>query len=85
MSENLIGFLVIYATLVVGFFFIGLTEDLDLECFNPIRNHNKHKKLNWFGVILFTLLMHLLYPIYAFIYWFIKLITVGRKQENEDK
>lgn len=85
MSENLGAFLALYGSLITGFLFIGLTENLDLECFNPIRNYNKHKKLNWLGVTLFTLLMHLIYPIYAFIYWFTKLITIGRKQGNEDK
>ena len=83
MSDTLAKFIFIYGCMVVCFFFIGLGSDLDLECFNPIRNYNKHKKFNWFGIICFTILMHVLYPIYALIYWFIRLITVGRKQGEE--
>lgn len=45
---------------------------------NPIHNY-KRWKMNWFGVIFFTALINIVFPIYSICYWFYKLCTVGRK------
>ena len=51
---------------------------------NPIKNYYEEwKKLNWFGVGVFTLIINLLLLPYAILYWVFKLFywlfTVGRK------
>ena len=53
--------------------------DLDLNAFNPIRNYNEWNKINWFGVIIGTILLHLIYIPLAIYYWCYILVTVGRK------
>jgi hypothetical protein len=50
--------------------------------FNPIRNYKRWTSMNWFGVILCTVFLHILLPVYAVVYWFYKLCTFGRKQEK---
>lgn len=55
----------------------------EFNIFNPIRNYKTWTSMNWFGVILGTILLHALLPVYAVIYWFYKLCTFGRKQEKE--
>ena len=43
-------------------------------------------QVNWFGCIILTILAHLAAgPIISIIYWFYKLCTVGRKNEEEIK
>ena len=54
----------------------------DLSIFNPIRNYNKWNKINWFGVIVATVLLNIGFPLYALVYWVYKLVTVGRKQNT---
>lgn len=39
----------------------------------------KHKKVNWFGAIMLSLLYTAICPIFAFGYWFYKLCTFGRR------
>ena len=50
----------------------------DFSFFNPIRNYKKWNRMNWFGVIFFTLLLTIIFPVFALGYWFYKLCTVGR-------
>lgn len=65
-------------------FVISLIELVILICvedfsfFNPIRNYKKWNRMNWFGVIFFTLLLTIIFPVFALGYWFYKLCTVGR-------
>lgn len=65
-------------------FVISLIEFVILICvedfsfFNPIRNYKKWNRMNWFGVIFFTLLLTIIFPVFALGYWFYKLCTVGR-------
>ena len=61
-------------------FALGIFVQLDLSIFNPIRNYNKWKKLNWFGVIIITTILNIVCFPYAFCYWAIyKLFTIGIK------
>jgi len=57
----------------------------DLYFFNPIRNYKKWKSLNFLGVGFFTILLHILFPHMAIIYWIYVLFTFGRKKENENE
>ena len=50
----------------------------DFSFFNTIRNYKKWNRMNWFGVIFFTLLLTIIFPVFALGYWFYKLCTVGR-------
>ena len=50
-----------------------------LSFFNPIRNYKKWYLMNWFGVIFFTLLLNIILPTLAFVYWFYKICTFGRR------
>ena len=59
--------------------FILIGMGFDLSVFNPIRNYNQWCKINWFGVIVATILLNVIFPLYAIVYWGYKLVTVGRK------
>lgn len=70
----------IFIYVVVSAFSLGMLVGFDLSIFNPIRNYNKWRKMNWFGVIITTLILNILLFPYAIIYWLVyKLFTVGRK------
>lgn len=69
--------IVIFA--VLGDCILGALFNLDLEVFNPIRNYKTWTKINWFGVIMATIFLHIIFPVYAIVYWGYKLVTVGRK------
>lgn len=58
---------------------IPICEIGTLSIFNPMTNYQKWNKLNWFGVILGTLILHILFLPNAIVYWSYKLITVNRK------
>ena len=66
---------------LISFFeaFVLLGMSFDLSIFNPIRNYNQWYKINWFGVIVATILLNVIFPLYAIVYWGYKLVTVGRK------
>ena len=66
---------------IISFFemFVLLGMGFDLSVFNPIRNYNQWRKINWFGVIVATILLNVFFPLYAIVYWGCKLVTVGRK------
>ena len=61
---------------------IALTHDDYFAVFNPIRNYKTWTSMNWFGVILGTIVLHVLLPVYAIGYWFYKLCTFGRKNSK---
>ena len=65
----------------ISFFevFVLLGMNFDLSVFNPIRNYNQWRKINWFGVIVATILLNVTFPLYAIVYWGYKLVTVGCK------
>jgi hypothetical protein len=69
-SIALISFFEMFGLLRIGF---------DLSVFNPIRNYNQWRKINWFGVIVATILLNVIFPLYAIVYWGYKLVTVGRR------
>ena len=69
--------LIFFANLKAG------TSIDEFNFFNPIRNYRTWTSMNWFGVILGTVFLHILLPVYAIVYWFYKLCTFGRKQEKE--
>lgn len=86
MIEVIKLFAFIYFPLHMAAFVIVIDDvirgNLDVfDLFNPIRNYKTWTSMNWFGVILGTVLLHVLFPVYAVIYWFYKLCTFGRKQE----
>ena len=59
--------------------FLLMIDVVDLSFFNPLRNYEEWYGLNWFGVIFFTIILNVTLPLYAFLYWFYKLCTVGRE------
>lgn len=63
--------------------FLGTVEDFDLSFLTPIHNYKNWSSFNWFGVIVCTLLINIIWLPYAIVYWLYKLIyflfTVGRK------
>lgn len=81
---NDIIFTAITITIAWCFFgFIGIITVLNynfhLYFFNPIRNYNKWRNMNWFGVGVCTLFLNIILLPYSIIYWIYKLFTVGRK------
>ena len=71
-------FVVIIAEIVKELI-LGFKFNLDFDAFNPIRNYNKWIKMNWFAVILGTLILYIIYPIFVILYLGYKLLTIGRK------
>ena len=75
------------ALLLIVWYFLGfigialLSEQLNFLFFNPIRNYNKWRSMNWFGVGVCTLFLNIILLPYAIIYWIYKLFTVGRKNK----
>ena len=58
---------------------LGISLNIDLEIFNPIRNYNEWDNLNWLGIFVITLLLNIIFIPYAIGYWIYKLFTIGRK------
>ena len=52
---------------------------LDSEIFDPIINYRRWRKINWFGVIMGTIFLHIIFPVLAIFYWGYRLVTTGRK------
>lgn len=77
LIENILIFGVCY--FIITGFGIGLSVS-DLSFFNPIRNYKKWKWFNIIGVLFFTILLHILLPHLAILYWFYKLFTFKRKE-----
>ena len=55
------------------------SSEYGLDCLNPMHNRWKYGLLNWFGVIVVTLLFHIILAPYVPFYWFYKLMTVKKK------
>ena len=51
--------------------------------FDPIANYYEWDKLNWLGIIVFTLLLNFVFAPFALLYWAIKILvftfTAGRR------
>jgi hypothetical protein len=61
--------------LIEAFVLIG-TVQMDLSFLNPIRNYNMWTNINWFGIIIITLLLNIICAPYAIGYWLYKFISV---------
>jgi hypothetical protein len=48
----------------------------DLSIFNPIRNYNKWTSFNWFGISVITILLNIIFFVYAICYWTYKIIAI---------
>ena len=77
----------IIISIIIGWYFLGFVgiiaccNDFYLYFLNPIRNYNKWRSMNWFGVGVSTLFLNIILLPYAIIYWIYKLFTVGRKNK----
>mgnify|MGYP003391967944 CR=1 FL=1 len=65
--------------------FIMSPLHFDLSIFNPIVNYKRWVKLNWFGVIIITFILNIVFIVYACCYWIYKLFTVGRRYHDENR
>ena len=70
-----------YVMLNVIIFWLSCLAWSNFSFVNPVVIY-KNVPMNWFGVILLTILLHILLPTIAIPYWFYKLVTVGRKDEE---
>ena len=70
----------IYFIVNVGFipYYVNLDN---FHIFNPIRNYSTWIQVNWFGIVIITLLLNVVFAPYAIVYWIYKLFTVGRKEK----
>lgn len=71
----------IYFAVNLGFIPYYVSWD-DFHIFNPIRNYNTWIHINWFGIVIITLLLNVVFVPYAIVYWIYKLFTVGRKENK---
>jgi len=79
------GWLIIFLVIYVVSTLLYLVQDdilFNLSFLNPIKIYRNWSSLNWFGVLVFSICLNILWLPYAIIYWTIKLIyfllTVGR-------
>jgi hypothetical protein len=70
-----------YISLNIGFLVLSTLCWHNFSFVNPIVIY-KNIPVNWFGVILLTIILNLLFPPISICYWFYKLVTVGRKDEE---
>lgn len=75
----------IFVTGLIHLFIIMVSLEngdiVGLQWINPIVIYN-NVHVNWFGCIVLTILAHIIAGPWACLYWFYKLCTVGRKQED---
>lgn len=67
--------------LIIGILDIGgveICQSKGGEFFNPFYCY-KHARVNWFGAFMMAFGFALLSPLWAAIFWFYKLCTVGRR------
>lgn len=71
---------IVYCEISLLYFFLTIEGQ---HYFNPIVNYKEWRRLNTFGVVVFTLLLNLLFAPFALIYWTIKVLafifTFGRR------
>ena len=68
--------------LIINFIIlIGIDVKTMELSYNPIQVY-KIYKVNWFGCIVLVLVTHVIFIIPAIVFWFYKLGTVGRKDED---
>ena len=69
---------------IIALLFLMITNaynDVGFAWLNPCFIY-KHSKVNWFGAAFLALVANVAIPGIAIIYWFYKLCTVGRRQNN---
>lgn len=70
----------LFADLILSLILASLLQVDRFDIFNPVANYHEWTEMNWFGVILFTLIINIISPVISVCYWFWKLCTVGRKE-----
>lgn len=81
----MLGYITIaYVVLNIGVTFIIICncDKLNFSFVNPFVIY-KNIKMNWFGTILLAIIFNIMFPLIAVLYWFYKLVTVGRKDDEE--
>lgn len=78
MSTDIVALLI--GITLIDVIFITIAQSDRLDFFNPVINYKLWTSMNWFGVLIFTILLNVLCPVIAVGYWFYKLCTVGRKR-----
>lgn len=79
--------LLIYCTgtFLLHFFILLIGADtgncFGLQWINPMIIY-REVKVNWFGCIVLTILAHIVAGPWCLLYWFYKLCTIGRKEEE---
>ena len=61
--------------IIEAFVLIG-TVRMNLSFLNPIRNYNAWENINWFGIIVITLILNIICIPFAVGYWLYKLISI---------
>lgn len=74
--------IIYYIAINLAVFFLSIMCWSNFSFVNPFVIY-KNISMNWFGVILLTVLLNIAFPLVSICYWFYKLVTVGRK-DNED-
>ena len=62
---------------VIGGILLFCTDGVNFSFVNPVVIYNK-TKLNWFGVVVLTVILNVLLPAVSIPYWIYKIFTVGR-------
>ena len=79
--QSVINIIVILYVFITSYY-LGINKH-KCNIFNPLYNYKNWKSLNWFGVIVCTLFINIIFLPYAVFIWLYKLIhrlfTMGRK------
>lgn len=79
MSVDVLGIFIMYTIMVTFVNFVVIEDDIGWQWINPVVIY-QNVSVNWFGCIVLTILAHIAAgPVWACLYWFYKLCTVGRK------
>ena len=71
---------ILFFDLIFTLIFALMLQVERFDIFNPVANYHEWTEMNWFGVILFTIIINVISPVIAVCYWFWKLCTVGRSK-----
>ena len=90
MNNKAIGIVIgciLYFAVTLWIVYDNKIDNFNLRFLNYKSNYIRWNKMNWFGIIVTTTLINIVYLPYAILYWLWKLIvllfTIGRK--NDDK
>lgn len=77
MHDRILILLGVWTVLQISVILDVVRTSYGFSIVNPMVIYN-NIKVNWFGVVILTILINIFLPIMAIMYWMYKLCTIGR-------